>query len=100
MKEELGITVSIGVSFNKIFAKLGSDMKKPDAVTVIPHAKFKEIIWGLPVSELLYVGKSTERKLNSRGIMTIGELANYPVELLVAMLGKWGEVLHLFANGG
>ena len=99
MKEELGITVSIGVSFNKIFAKLGSDMKKPDAVTVIPHNKFKEIIWGLPVSELLYVGKSTKHKLNSRGIMTIGDLANYPVELLVTMLGKWGEVLSLFANG-
>ena len=93
IKEELGITVSIGVSFNKIFAKLGSDMKKPDAVTVIPHDKFKDIIWPLPVSELLYVGKSTQRKLTSRGIMTIGDLANYPVDLLVDMLGKWGEVL-------
>ena len=99
VKEELGITVSIGVSFNKIFAKLGSDMKKPDAVTVIPHDKFKDIIWPLPVSELLYVGKSTQRKLTSRGIMTIGDLANYPVDLLVDMLGKWGEVLSLFANG-
>ena len=99
IKEELGITVSIGVSFNKIFAKLGSDMKKPDAVTVIPHDKFKDIIWRLPVSELLYVGKATQRKLTSRGIMTIGDLANYPVELLVDMLGKWGEVLSLFANG-
>ena len=99
IKEELGITVSIGVSFNKIFAKLGSDMKKPDAVTVIPHDKFKDIIWPLPVSELLYVGKSTQRKLTSRGIMTIGDLANYPVDLLVDMLGKWGEVLSLFANG-
>ena len=96
IKEELGITVSIGVSFNKIFAKLGSDMKKPDAVTVIPHDKFKDIIWPLPVSELLYVGKSTQRKLTSRGIMTIGDLANYPVDLLVDMLDKWGEVLSLF----
>ena len=96
IKEELGITVSIGVSFNKIFAKLGSDMKKPDAVTVIPHDKFKDIIWPLPVSELLYVGKSTQRKLTSRGIMTIGDLANYPVDLLVDMLGKWGEVLSPF----
>ena len=78
IKEELGLTVSIGVSFNKIFAKLGSDMKKPDAVTVIPHDKFKDIIWRLPVSELLYVGKATQRKLTSRGIMTIGDLANYP----------------------
>lgn len=99
IKEELGLTVSIGVSFNKIFAKLGSDMKKPDAVTVIPHDKFKDIIWCLPVSELLYVGKATQRKLTSRGIMTIGDLANYPVDLLVDMLGKWGEVLSLFANG-
>ena len=99
IKEELGLTVSIGVSFNKIFAKLGSDMKKPDAVTVIPYDKFKDIIWKLPVSELLYVGRSTHRKLTSRGVLTIGDLANYPVDSLVAMLGKWGEVLSLFANG-
>ena len=99
IKEELGITVSIGVSFNKIFAKLGSDMKKPDAVTVIPHDKFKDIVWPLPVSELLYVGRSTQRKLNSRGVLTIGDLANYPVEYLVSTLGKWGEILSLFANG-
>jgi DNA polymerase-4 len=99
IKEELGITASIGVSFNKIFAKLGSDMKKPDAITIIPYDKFKDIIWDLPVSELLYVGKSTQRKLNSRAIMTIGDLANYPVDLLVSMLGKWGEILSLFANG-
>ena len=99
IKDELGLTVSIGVSFNKIFAKLGSDMKKPDAVTVIPYDKFKDIIWKLPVSELLYVGRSTHRKLTSRGILTIGDLANYPVDSLVAMLGKWGEVLSLFANG-
>ena len=99
IKEELGITASIGVSFNKIFAKLGSDMKKPDAITVIPYDKFRDIIGDLPVSELLYVGKSTQRKLNSRAIMTIGDLANYPVDLLVSMLGKWGEILSLFANG-
>ena len=99
IKEELGITVSIGVSFNKIFAKLGSDMKKPDAVTVIPQDKFKDIVWPLPVSELLYVGRSTQRKLNSRGVLTIGDLANYPVEYLVSTLGKWGEILSLFANG-
>ena len=99
IKEELGITASIGVSFNKIFAKLGSDMKKPDAVTVIPHDNFKDIVWPLPVSELLYVGRSTQRKLNSRGVITIGDLANYPVEYLVSALGKWGEILSLFANG-
>jgi DNA polymerase-4 len=99
IKEELGITVSIGVSFNKIFAKLGSDMKKPDAVTVIPHDKFKDIVWQLPVSDLLYVGRSTQKKLNARGVLTIGDLANYPVEYLISTLGKWGEILSLFANG-
>ena len=99
IKEELGLTVSIGVSFNKIFAKLGSDMKKPDAITVIPRETFKDIVWPLPVSELLYVGKATYRRLNSRGILTIGDLANYPVEYLVSSLGKWGEILSIFANG-
>ena len=63
MKEELGVTVSVGVSFNKIFAKLGSDLKKPDATTVIPYERFREIVWPLPVGDLLYVGRSTARKL-------------------------------------
>ena len=72
MKEELGLTVSVGVSFNKIFAKLGSDMKKPDAVTEISIDDYKEKVWPLPVNELLYVGRSTVQKLNFYGVHTIG----------------------------
>ena len=99
IKSELGLTVSIGVSFNKIFAKLGSDMKKPDAVTMLPPDAWKERVWTLPVSELLYVGFHTTRKLNSRGIMTIGELAGCPMEVLQRMLGKNGVTLWRYANG-
>lgn len=99
VKEELGITVSIGVSFNKIFAKLGSDLKKPDAVTVIGRENFKDIVWPLHVSELIYVGRATERKLNRVGIYTIGDLARAPRQFLSNLLGKWGTVLWAFANG-
>ena len=99
VKEELGVTVSVGVSFNKIFAKLGSDMKKPDATTVIPYEQYQEIVWPLPVSDLLYVGKSTARKLEQIAVNTIGDLARMDVNVLKRRLGKWGEVLWLFANG-
>lgn len=99
VKDELGVTVSIGVSFNKIFAKLGSDLKKPDAITEIPADKFKDIVWPLPASDLLYVGKATNKKLLSIGITTIGGIAKCPKEVLCSKLGKWGEVLWLFANG-
>lgn len=99
VKFELGITVSVGVSWNKIFAKLGSDYKKPDAVTVINKDNYKEIVYPLPVSDLLMVGPATTRKLKNHGIYTIGELANTPPEMLAAFLGKMGYVLHSFANG-
>lgn len=99
VKDELGITVSIGVSFNKIFAKLGSDYKKPDAITDIMPDNFKSLVWPLPVSDLLYVGKATSRKLTSIGITTIGGIAKCPKDVLCRKLGKWGEVLWLFANG-
>lgn len=99
VKNELGITVSIGVSFNKIFAKLGSDYKKPDAITDIMPDNFKSLVWPLPASDLLYVGKATSRKLTSIGITTIGGIANCPKDVLCRKLGKWGEVLWLFANG-
>ncbi|MBE6759131.1 MAG: DNA polymerase IV [Ruminococcaceae bacterium] len=99
IKRELGITVSVGVSFNKIFAKLGSDYKKPDAVTEIPRDRFREIVFPLPVNDLLYVGRSTGSKLRSMGIYTIGALAQFPRELLCQRLGKMGSVLHCFANG-
>ncbi len=98
-KDELGLTVSIGVSFNKIFAKLGSDMKKPDAITVIPQDNFKNIIWDLPASELLGVGRATEKKLSSSGIRTIGQIAQFPCEYFQRKLGKCGVDLWRFANG-
>ncbi len=99
VKNELGITVSVGGSFNKVFAKLGSDMKKPDATTIIRPENFREKVWGLPVSDMLYVGRSTAKKLNSHGIFTIGELANTPESSLRSYLGKNGSQLWLFANG-
>lgn len=99
IKYELGITVSIGVSYNKIFAKLGSDMKKPDAVTVITPDDYKEKVWSLPVAELLYVGRATQRKLYEKGIAYIGDLAQTDPELLHRWFGKWGLILHTFANG-
>jgi DNA polymerase-4 len=99
IKYELGITASIGVSFNKIFAKLGSDMKKPDATTVITQDNYKEMIWGLPAGEMMYVGPSTRRKLADIGISTIGELACAPPRFLERHLGQWGRTLWIFANG-
>lgn len=98
-KAELGLTASVGVSWNKIFAKLGSDYKKPDATTVITQENFKEIVWPLPVGELLYVGRSTRRKLQERAIFTIGDLAKRDIERLKLFLGVWGENLWYFANG-
>lgn len=99
IKRELGITVSIGVSWNKIFAKLGSDYKKPDAITVIDKMNYQKIVWPLPVEDLLYVGRSTQKKLKLFGIHTIGELAKTDPRLLHRQLGKMGLVLHMFANG-
>ena len=99
IKFELGITVSIGVSWNKIFAKFGSDYKKPDAITVINRDNYRDIIWPQPVEDLLYVGSATQRKLNGYGIRTIGQLAQTDPELLHRWLGKMGYVLHMFANG-
>lgn len=96
---EMGVTVSIGVSFNKIFAKLGSDMKKPDAITVISKEHFKDKIWGLPAADMLYVGKSTNSKLARYAINTIGDIANMRVEFLTSFLGKMGGCLWAFANG-
>ena len=99
VREEIGLTVSIGVSFSKIFAKLGSDMKKPDAVTVISRANFQEKVWPLAVSELLYVGPATTRRLMSMNVMTIGDLAKADPELIRSRLGKNGVMLWRFANG-
>ena len=99
IKSELGLTVSIGVSYNKIFAKLGSDYKKPDAITTMGREEYRTKAWPLPVGDLLYVGKSTERKLQSMGIRTIGELAKMEEKYLQSRFGKMGLVLHSFANG-
>lgn len=99
IKKELGITVSIGVSFNKIFAKLGSDLKKPDAITVIGEENFKDKIWNLNVNKLLNVGRSTKNTLKKYNILTIGDLANTSPKLMKKALGKRGEELWGFANG-
>lgn len=99
VKRELGVTVSIGVSFNKVFAKLGSDYKKPDATTVITRDNMKSIVWPLPIEDLLYVGRATAQKLHLLGIYTIGDCANIDVATLKRRLGKWGEYLWRFANG-
>ena len=99
MKEELGITVSVGVSFNKIFAKLGSDYKKPDAITTMNKDEYRDKAWPLPVSDLLYVGSATNNKLRGIGIRTIGDLARTEESLLVRKLGKMGSILWAFANG-
>jgi DNA polymerase-4 len=99
MKKELGITVSVGVSFNKIFAKLGSDYKKPDAITTMNKDEYRDKAWPLPVSDLLYVGSATNNKLRGIGIRTIGDLARTEESLLVRKLGKMGSILWAFANG-
>ena len=99
IKRELDVTVSIGVSFNKIFAKLGSDYKKPDATTVITRDNFRRLVWALPVSDLLFVGSATERALSRYGIHTIGDLACTDRGFLRLILGKNGETLHTYANG-
>lgn len=99
VKRELGITVSVGVSFNKIFAKLGSDIKKPDATSVIPPDRFASIVWPMPVSALLFVGPSTTRTLKRIGVYTIGDLACCDIEVLRRALGKNGVLLREFALG-
>jgi len=98
-RKELGLTVSIGLSFTKIFAKLGSDMKKPDAITCITPESYRTQVWPLPASELLYVGRATTEKLRKRGIETIGGIAQCDKMLLKSWLGVNGIKLWEFANG-
>ena len=99
IKRELGVTISVGVSFNKVFAKLGSDMKKPDAVTVIRKDSFREQIWHLPATDMIGVGRKTGEVLRKMGVCTIGDLANMPLGYLKYKFGKCGEYLHECANG-
>lgn len=99
IKKELGFTVNVGISTNKLLAKMASDFKKPDLVHTLFPEEMKDKMWVLPVGELFFVGKSTVKKLNNLGIYTIGELARTDVRILQAHLKKHGEVIHSFANG-
>ncbi len=99
IKGELGLTISVGVSFNKVFAKLGSDYRKPDAVTVISRENYRSLVWPLPVSDLLFVGRASARLLAAHNIHTIGELAAADREALLLLLGKNGGQLHDYATG-
>lgn len=99
VKAETGLTVSVGVSFNKVFAKLGSDLKKPDATTVIPPEGWRDIVWPLPVGDMLFAGRSTQRVLGQYGIETIGQLAACPETMAEQLLGKMGGQLWRYANG-
>ncbi len=99
VRAEIGVTISVGVSYNKIFAKMGSDYKKPDATTVITPENYREILWPLPVSDLMFAGKAAVAALNRKSIQTIGDLACQPRERLRELLGKGGEQLWLYANG-
>lgn len=99
IKQELGLTVSVGISFNKVFAKLGSDYKKPDATTVISQENWKEIVWPLPVGDLLYVGGAARKLLKQYGVSTIGQLAACSEDMLETLMGKMGTQLYEYANG-
>ena len=99
IKAELGCTVSIGISWNKIFAKFGSDYRKPDAITPITRANYRSLVWEAPVRDLLYVGPATERKLHAYGVRTIGQLAQASDAYLKRRFGKVGFVLRSFARG-
>ena len=99
LRQELGLTISVGVSFNKVFAKLGSDYKKPDATTVISRENWRDMVWPLPVGDLLYVGRAAKRTLAQFGVETIGQLAACKPEMLEQLMGKAGVQLHRYANG-
>ena len=99
IQRELGLTISVGVSFNKVFAKLGSDYKKPDATTVISPENWKSIVWPLPVNDLLFVGRAAGEVLGKYGVHTIGDLASCSEETMETLLGKLGTQLLRYANG-
>ncbi len=99
VKNELGLTLSAGVSFNKIFAKMGSDYKKPDATTVISRDNYKKILWPLDIESLFFVGNASAQKLKKAGIFTIGNLANSDKKFVTSLLGKQGSMIHDYANG-
>ncbi len=99
VKAETRLSVSVGVSFNKIFAKMGSDYKKPDATTVITRENYRELLWPLPVTDLLFVGRTAAAVLSGYGVRTIGDLARFDRDALITLLGKQGATLHSYANG-
>jgi len=99
IKEELDLPCSIGISCNKILAKMASDLKKPAGITVLHPEEVPGVIWPLPVEELYGVGRKMAQKLYSMGIKTIGDLAGIPVEFLESSFGVIGRQLHLWANG-
>ena len=99
LRQEVGLTISVGVSFNKVFAKLGSDYKKPDATTVISRENWRDIVWPLPVGDLLYVGGAAQKLLGQYGVKTIGQLAACKKETLETLMGKMGTQLYEYANG-
>ncbi|MCI6026487.1 MAG: DNA polymerase IV [Oscillospiraceae bacterium] len=99
VRRETGLTISVGVSFNKIFAKLGSDYKKPDATTVISRENWQDMLFPLPVTAMLYVGEAVQRELSGLYISTIGQLAAADPSQLFARLGKHGRQLYDYANG-
>ena len=99
IRREFGLTISVGVSFNKVFAKLGSDYKKPDATTVIARENWQDIVFPLPVGDLLFVGRSAQEILGRYGVHTIGELSRCSEEMLETLMGKMGTQLYRYANG-
>lgn len=99
VKKEVGLTISVGVSFNKTFAKIGSDYKKPDATTIITEENFKSIVWPLPVGDLFGVGRKLKEKLMRFGVLTIGDLAHMDRNFLISEFGKVGDDLYRKANG-
>ena len=99
MREEVGLTISVGVSFNRAFAKLGSDYKKPDATTVFSPENYKEKVWPLPVNTLLYVGKRAAGRLSHLGVHTIGDLAACDPAFVHSVFGKMGDTLLRYARG-
>jgi DNA polymerase-4 len=99
IKNELGLTLSVGVSFNKIFAKMGSEYKKPDATTVISRENYRNILWPLPIEKMFFVGSSSAEKLRKTGILTIGDLALAEKKHIISLLGKHGDMIHDHANG-
>lgn len=99
LRQEVGLTISVGVSFNKVFAKLGSDYKKPDATTVISRENWRDIVWPLPVGDLLFVGRAAQRTLGQYGVETIDQLAACKPEMLEQLMGKMGVQLYRYANG-